>query len=93
MSKEFTLEKFKYFLECYFNPSMDFSDIRDLAEDYRKDESDNNIKMFLYELHEIKNNEQWNAANNFIREHGMRNLNQKQIKQMVDTLIKVLNRD
>lgn len=72
---------------------MDFSDIRDLAEDYRKDESDNNIKMFLYELHEIKNKEQWNAANNFIREHGMRNLNQKQIKQMVDTIIKVLNRD
>ncbi|MFJ5965269.1 hypothetical protein [Bacillus sp. NPDC093026] len=92
MNEEFTLDKFKYFLECYFNLSMDYSDITTLAEEYRKDESDLNIKKFLYELHEIKNKDQWNAANIVIREHGMRNLNQEQIKQMVDSLINVLNR-
>ncbi|MDA7025776.1 hypothetical protein PJ311_04020 [Bacillus sp. CLL-7-23] len=69
MSKEFTLDKFKYFLECYFNPIMDYSDIRALKEDYRKDESDKNIKKILCELQEIKNKEQWNTANHFIREH------------------------
>ncbi|MED4782970.1 hypothetical protein [Brevibacillus choshinensis] len=81
---------FKHFLECYFNISTDFSDLKNLALDYKNRESKNSVNALVVELHTISSMKDLEAVKTFVKKHGMRRLNDAKIKEMLRILLEDL---
>jgi len=82
------LNKFKYFLECYFNPSADYSELDSLIEDFSKSEIEDTIVGFQEELKYIKSLEEqeYFEIKEFIRKYGMRNMPIEKVKWFIEYL-------
>lgn len=91
MSTELSLDKFKYFLLCYFNMSADYSDLEQLALEYKNNETEDNCQQLIEELHSIVMMENWEFIRQFVKEHGMRNLSDERIKKMIEIVLKGLS--
>ncbi|MCC9022711.1 contact-dependent growth inhibition system immunity protein [Bacillus nakamurai] len=85
--KKVECENFKYFIECYFNWSMDFSDLDQLIDDYKKRENSTYIEGLTKELKEINEKRNWNEIRDFIYLHGNRVLNNDKTESMVTLLL------
>lgn len=82
------LKKFKYFLECYFNPSAYYSELDNLIEDFNKSEIEDTILGFREELKYAKSldESEYPEVKEFIREHGMRNMPLEKVKWFIEYL-------
>jgi hypothetical protein len=79
---------FKYFLECYFNPSAYYSELDSLIDDFNKSEVENTVTNFQTELKCLKSydEEGFSDIKEFIRKHGMRNMPIEKVKWFVEYL-------
>lgn len=73
----------KYFIESYFNWSMDYADLGELIEEYEKRESSLNVDGLLQEIKEISEHQNWEEIKEFVYLHGRRNLSVIKIEQMI----------
>lgn len=84
------LKIFKYFLECYFNPSYDFLELPDAVEEFVDDEDSDNINELIKEVNILLCSDEEKFARAFISKYGMRDLNKNKIKEMLTTIKKML---
>lgn len=80
-------ENLKYFIESYFNWSMDYADLGELIEEYEKRESSLNVDGLLQEIKEISEHQNWEEIKEFVYLHGRRNLSVKKIEQMINLIM------
>ncbi|UKK97617.1 hypothetical protein [Brevibacillus brevis] len=78
-----TFEYFKHFLECYFNISADYSDLKDLLSFYKSTESEKTRIELLGEINTLIDADEWTYAHSLIKEHGMRNMKHENIIEML----------
>ena len=79
----------KYFIECYFNWSMDYTDLERLASDYLKIENDNYISLLKEEikkLHTLSNSSE--IVKEMTYDYGSRVLSLEKSTEMLNILIK-----
>ncbi|MED4780495.1 hypothetical protein [Brevibacillus choshinensis] len=57
---------FKHFLECYFNISTDFPDLKHLALDYKNRESEKSVNALVNELNTISAMKDLEAVKTFV---------------------------
>lgn len=91
MEENKDFERLRYFLDCYFNLSADYSDLLHLANEYRESEREMNVIRFRKELEIIREERSWAFARDLIREHGGRNLTVDRVIKMVDLLLEGLH--
>ena len=92
MGKELhILDRFKYFLECYFNIDANYSDLERLAEEYKALEPQESVDMLIDELQKIVALGDWDFVNSFVKEHALRNSSHEKLRAIVNTLIRVLS--
>ncbi|WP_339158236.1 hypothetical protein MKX50_01600 [Paenibacillus sp. FSL W8-0186] len=77
-------ENLKYFIESYFNWSMDYTDLGKLIEEYEERESSLHVDGLVQEIKEISELRNWEEIKDFVYLHGRRNLSNKKIEQMIE---------
>lgn len=77
-------ENFKYFIESYFNWSMDYADLGKLIEEFEMRESPLLVNGLVQEIKEISELRNWEVIQNFVYLHGRRNLTNKKTEQMIE---------
>jgi len=87
LNKELTFETFKYFLECYFNMSADYSELEKVITEFNSDESIENRKKLRVELESITKLAEWEAVQKFILKNGMRNMDEDRTKWFIRVMI------
>ena len=88
--KKNNYEKLKYFLECYFVSSIDFNEILELANEFKKSESTETIVKLTVELRGIKDNGNWREIQEFVLLCGMRDYDLNKTKELVEQLLQGL---
>lgn len=83
-------EHLKYFIESYFNWSMDYSDLEKLIEDYKNRELSVYIIGLTKEINAISEQGNWSEITDFVFLIGRRNLNSKKTQEMIELLQKKL---
>ena len=79
----------KYFIECYFNWSMDYIDLDQLAMDYLKIENDKHILFFKKEIEKLQTlSNSSEMVKDMIYNYGNRVLSLEKSKGMLDVLIR-----
>ena len=79
----------KYFIECYFNWSMDYIDLDQLAMDYLKIENDKHILFFKKEIEKLQAlSNSSEMVKDMIYNYGNRVLSLEKSKGMLDILIR-----
>jgi predicted Ser/Thr protein kinase len=81
-----TYDRFKYFLECYFNPSAYYSELDDLIKEFNTIEPEINKSRLKQELKKLILNENINDTKEFIRKFGMRNMPIEKVKWFIEYL-------
>ena len=77
-------ENLKYFIETYFNWSMDYADLGKLIEEFEKRELPLHVKRLVQEIQEISELRNWEEIKDFVYLHGRRNLTNKKVEQMIE---------
>lgn len=77
----------KYFIENYFNWSMDYTDLSKLIEEYKAREASLYVDGLVQEIKEISEHKNWEEIKDFVYLHGRRNLSNKKIEQMIELFI------
>ncbi|HEY4391516.1 MAG TPA: hypothetical protein VGN02_09240 [Paenibacillus sp.] len=85
-------ENLKYFIESYFNWSMDYADLGELIEEYEERESQLHVDGLVQEIKEISEHRNWEEIKNFVYLHGGRNISIKKVEQMIELFIVKLNK-
>jgi hypothetical protein len=80
-------EKFKYFLECYFVPSMNYDDVKDLTHDFVEAENNDTVKKLSSELNEIICTSNWHEVQKFVLTYGMRSYDVNKTKGLVEQIL------
>lgn len=80
-------EMFRYFLECYFNVSADYDELEKLVQEFQMTEKGKYSKLLIDELGGIQKNNNWDLLQDFVRKHGMRNMNQNKLKWLVQSIL------
>ncbi|HDR4570982.1 contact-dependent growth inhibition system immunity protein [Bacillus cytotoxicus] len=73
MINEEQLSNLRYFLECYFNVSADYSELDALIKEYKEIESDEYIKNLKEEINLVLSADNIEFIRSFIKKYGMRN--------------------
>lgn len=79
MIEEEQLSKLKYFFECYFNVSADYSELDTLIKEYKEVENEGYIEDLKNEINLILSINNLEFIRNFIRKYGMRNIKDDKI--------------
>jgi hypothetical protein len=79
-----------YFIECYFVQGYGYDELPRLIREYKNNEVSSQVEGLLRELILIKEKDDWDYVQQFVRKHGMRLLPHEKLKAMVDLLINVL---
>ena len=74
MIHEKQLSKLRYFLECYFNVSADYSELDTLIKEYKDIENDEYIKDLKEEISIVLSVDNIEFIRGFIKKYGMRNM-------------------
>lgn len=84
-------KNFKYFIECYFNWSMDYIELEKLIIDYINRERKEYIKGLQEEVNELYNSKDPVFIKKLIYKFGRRNLSVKKVNAMIELLCNKLN--
>lgn len=87
---ESSLENFKYFLECYFNQSFDYSELKKLVNEFKNSEPNMYVKQLKKELQLISDSNDWNFIEEFVKKYGMRELDKGKLKSMIKTMNNII---
>ncbi|MGE7217510.1 contact-dependent growth inhibition system immunity protein [Priestia koreensis] len=87
LNKELTFETFKYFLECYFNMSADYSELEKVIAEFNSFEDIKNRKKLRAELEEILKLAEWKAIQKNFFENGMRRMDEERTKWFIEVII------
>lgn len=87
MIKENDLDKFRYFLECYFNVSCDYSELDSIIKEYKEFENKEYILKLKQEVKLILSNKDLEFAQNFIKKYGMRTMTSEKIVWFMNEII------
>ena len=80
-----------YFIECYFNWSMDYNDFERLAEEYLEIENDKYISLLKEEIKKLKSlPNSSEILKQMIYDYGSRKLNLEKSMKMLNLLVRVL---
>ncbi|MDP9676959.1 hypothetical protein J2W97_002954 [Paenibacillus jamilae] len=93
MKQEVSYENLKYFIESYFNWSMDFADLESLIEEFKSRELPVYVEGLTQEIEEINELKTWDSVQEFVYLYGQRNLNIKKIERMIELLLTKLHGD
>ncbi|MCV9948826.1 contact-dependent growth inhibition system immunity protein [Paenibacillus sp. BT-177] len=93
MEQEVSYENLKYFIESYFNWSMDFADLENLIEEFKSRELPAYVEGLTQEIEEINELKNWDNVQEFVYLYGQRNLNIKKIECMIELLLTKLHGD
>ncbi|UNL96476.1 hypothetical protein CPY53_24265 [Paenibacillus polymyxa] len=93
MEQEVSYENLKYFIESYFNWSMDFADLESLIEEFKSRELPVYVEGLTQEIEEINELKTWDSVQEFVYLYGQRNLNIKKIERMIELLLTKLHGD
>ncbi|MDP1508790.1 contact-dependent growth inhibition system immunity protein [Paenibacillus sp. CMAA1739] len=93
MEQEVSYENLKYFIESYFNWSMDFADLESLMEEFKSRELPAYVEGLTQEIEEINELKNWDSVQKFVYIYGQRNLNIKKIERMIELLLTKLHED
>ena len=77
---------FEYFIDCYFNWSMDYADLSNLADQYLSREKElwlNNMRKRVKELYELKDPQN---IKDLVWQYGQRNLTIEKAQNMIELL-------
>ncbi|PJI10021.1 hypothetical protein CUB90_20050 [Clostridium sp. CT7] len=64
----------KYFFECYFNVSTNYSELDKLIKEYKKIESEKYVKDLKEEIRLVLSINNIEFIRDFIKKYGMRNI-------------------
>ncbi|KAF6576891.1 hypothetical protein JDW19_00630 [Paenibacillus polymyxa] len=93
MKQEVSYENLKYFIESYFNWSMDFADLENLIEEFKSRELPAYVEGLTQEIEEINELKTWDSVQEFVYLYGQKNLNIKKIERMIELLLTKLHGD
>ena len=79
------------FIECYFVQGYGYDELPRLIKEYKKNEPYPLSEGLLRELTHIKEADDWDYVQQFVRKHGMRLLNHEKLRSMVEILINELS--
>ncbi|RAS80689.1 hypothetical protein [Priestia endophytica] len=91
MNKELNFGTFKYFLECYFNVSANYDELEKIISDFNSFENIKYRKKLLAELELILQLQDWNIVQEFVKEYGMRKMNEEKLKWLINVILDNLN--
>jgi hypothetical protein len=77
------MNKFKYFLECYFNMAISFMDLDDQTDFFRETESQVLLDTLISELKDIIENVKYDEACKCIWDHEDRRMNKRMAEEVV----------
>lgn len=89
--KELNLGSFKYFLECYFNVSANYDELKKNVRDFKDNENIESYRKLKEELKYILELGDWGAIQEFIKKYGMRRMNEDKIKWLIKTILNTLD--
>ena len=75
----------KYFIECYFNWSMDYVDLNQIAAEYLKIENEKHILPFKKEIEKLQT---LSDSSEMVYNYGNRILSLEKSKEMLNILIR-----
>ena len=79
----------KYFIECYFNWSMDYVDLNQMAAEYLKIENEKHILPFKKEIEKLQTlSNSSEMVKEMVYKYGNRVLSLEKSKEMLNILIR-----
>lgn len=82
---------FVYFVQEYFVPSKDYSDLEALAVEFRESEQPVDVANLLQELQDLRAKGDWDHIQRLVHKEGLRYLPPNKLKGMLDLLIRELS--
>lgn len=86
-------ETFRYFLTCYYFQGQNYSDMSNLAKEFKNSEKQLYTEKFIKELEDILGINDWERVKTFIEMYGDRIMQEDKIKDMVGIILKTLKED
>lgn len=86
MNKELDLVTFKYFLECYFNVSVNYDELNSILNDFNTQENVKYRKKLRDELRSILQLGNWNIVQEIIKKYGMRKMDEEKAKWFIHSV-------
>lgn len=77
---------FKYFLECYFNPSANYDELDKLIVDFNSFENVGYRKKLHSELLVLQL-EEFSIMQEFVRKYGMRKMDDEKLKWLIQRML------
>ncbi|WP_144028100.1 hypothetical protein [Paenibacillus sp. 32352] len=82
---------FRYFIECYFIPSISFVEVINVVREYKRAEDEEHIQGLLRESTVLFEKEEWDFVQEFVKTHGMRSLSNEKPKKLIELIIQELS--
>lgn len=87
MIDEKQLSKLRYFLECYFNVSYDYSELDSIINECREFENEEYIRELKEEIRLILRENDIELIRNFIKKYGMRTMTDDRIIWFINEIM------
>jgi succinate dehydrogenase flavin-adding protein (antitoxin of CptAB toxin-antitoxin module) len=82
---------FRYFLECYFNPSAKYEELETLVKEFNSTEESKYRQKLQQELEQIFQLDDWDNIQEFVRKYAMRKINSDRLTWFIRTILHNLN--
>ena len=86
LNDELKLETFKYFLECYFNASVNYDELTDQIKHFNSFENTKYHQKLRDELNLIEQLNNWEHVQEFVKRYGMRKMNEERLKWLIHSI-------
>jgi len=87
MIDEKQLSKLRYFLECYFNISCDYSELDSIINECRESENEEYIRELKEEVRLILLANDMEFIVNFIKKYGMRTMTDDKSRWLINQIM------
>ncbi len=87
MIDEKQLSKLRYFLECYFNVSCDYSELDSIINECRESENEEYIRELKEEIRLILLANDMGFVRIFIKKYGMRTMTDDKSRWLINQII------
>jgi hypothetical protein len=74
---------FKYFMECYFNQSVDYQDLYELVKEFKKSEISVRTGEFISELKKVMERGDYDSPMKVIDDHGERVMSKRRLEEFI----------
>lgn len=91
MNEQINLEYYRHFIECYYPLPMPWLTLEEATKEYKRIESPNRVKGLFEDLGDINKFGNWKFIKEFSYKHGLFDYSVEKLKDMVNTMLKVLN--